>query len=241
VSGDAITKRGVLVDDLAQEIQLRIMTGELVSGTWLRQETLAEDFGVSRTPIREALRKLQADGLVDVVPHRGALVRGPTARAIHEAYQVRADLEGLAAELASTRILDSQLAQLQRAEQLFRRAVKRFLGRRRPAAGRASSPITNDADWVRANDLFHEVIQEAAGNDRLRETIRQLHRAFPRNLTWSALAEDSRLLEENVQEHAAILQAIEQRNAEAARAAMTAHVLRAGDLVATWFERRARA
>lgn len=56
------------------------MTGEFAVGTWLRQETLAEIFGVSRTPVREALRQVQANGLVEVFPNRGALVRGPSSQ-----------------------------------------------------------------------------------------------------------------------------------------------------------------
>ena len=231
--------RRTLVDELAQRIQARIMSGELVTGSWLRQEILASDFGVSRTPIREALRKLQASGLVDLVPNRGALVRGPTAREIREAYLVRAELEGLAAELATTRILDSQLDQLREAEELFRRSVHDFVASKR-VRKRGGVEAAADAEWVRANDLFHEVVQEAAGNERLRRTIADLHRSFPRKLTWSALSEDSRLLEENVGEHRRVLDAIEQRDRDRARQAMRDHILRAGELVAMWFERLSR-
>src|SRR3954451_8950118 len=105
----AIEERRALVDKLAAQLQARVLNGELASGTRLRQEALAEEFGVSRTPIREALRKLQASGLVEVQPRRGALVRAPSAREIRAAYEVRAELEGLAAELAARRIHQEQL------------------------------------------------------------------------------------------------------------------------------------
>lgn len=233
--GDRGAAREALVDELAHEIQARVMKGTIPIGSWLRQESLATEFGVSRTPIREALRKLQASGTVALVPHRGALVRGPTARDIREAYQVRAELEGLAAELAAGFIRDDQLRRLREAEELFRRAVADFLtGGRRGAKSSAA-----EAEWPQANDLFHEVVQEAAGNHRLRETIAALHRTFPRNLTWSALSEDSRLLEENVEQHRAILEAIENREPDGARRRMTGHIQAAGELVALWFERRA--
>lgn len=74
-----------LVDELAAEIQSRVLSGAIPTGARLRQESLAAEFGVSRTPVREALRKLQASGLVEVLPRRGALVRGPSAREVREA------------------------------------------------------------------------------------------------------------------------------------------------------------
>jgi DNA-binding GntR family transcriptional regulator len=225
-----------LVDELAQEIQARVMGGVIPIGSWLRQETIAAEFGVSRTPVREALRKLEASGIVRLVPHRGALVRGPTAREIREAYHVRAELEGLAAELAAHRILDDQLERLREAEELFRRSVEKIAARK--AARTKAGLEQGDEPWFRANTIFHEVVQEAAGNERLHASIDYLHRSFPRNVTWAALRENSRLLAENVAEHRRILEAIERGDSVQARRAMTAHVQRAGELVATWFERQ---
>ena len=112
-------ERRALVDKLAATLQARMISGELVSGTRLRQEALAEEFGVSRTPVREALRKLQASGLVEVQPHRGALVRAPSAREIRDAYEVRAELEGLAAQLAAERIHHEQLDALHEVQTQF--------------------------------------------------------------------------------------------------------------------------
>jgi DNA-binding GntR family transcriptional regulator len=221
-----------LVDQLAATIRSRILTGEIEVGSRLRQERLAAEFGVSRTPIREALRKLQASGIVEVEPNRGAIVRGATAREIREAYEVRAELEGLAAELATTRIDDAQLQELHAAQQLFGRSIAKLV------AGGVANGGSNDAngEWTRANDMFHGVIQEAAANKRLAGIVRELHRAFPRGLTWAALSRSSRLLEQNVEEHHAILEAIEVRDAVEARRCMVEHVRHAGELVAHHFE-----
>jgi len=120
-----------LVDRLAATIQARVLSGEITTGTRLRQESLASEFGVSRTPVREALRQLQANGLVSVEPNRGAVVRGPTVRDIREAYAVRAELEGFAAQLATPRLDDAQLDQLREAEQLFRHSVEELIEDRR--------------------------------------------------------------------------------------------------------------
>jgi DNA-binding GntR family transcriptional regulator len=221
-----------LVDRLAAAIQSQILGGSIPVGSRLRQEALAEKFEVSRTPVREALRKLEATGIVELLPNRGAVVRGPSARDIREAYEVRAELEGLAAELAAGLINDRDLRRLREAEELFRRSVKSLVARR------GSDPSWSDASsWVQANDLFHQAILDAAANRRLAATIADLHRSFPRDLTWGALEGSSRLLEENIAQHAAILAAIERRDPVEARRRMVEHVRSAGELVARHFER----
>jgi DNA-binding GntR family transcriptional regulator len=221
-----------LVDRLAGAIQTRVLSGDVPVGTRLRQEALAEEFGVSRTPVREALRQLQATGLVELHPNRGAVVRGPSAREIREAYEVRAELEGLAAELAAGRISDRDLLRLREAQALFRKSVETLIARR----ARRRAPWKDESVWVRANDLFHQAILDAAGNERLSDTIADLHRSFPRDLTWTALSQSSRLLEENVEQHEAVLEAIEQRDSAEARRRMIEHIRSAGELVTLHFE-----
>jgi DNA-binding GntR family transcriptional regulator len=93
--------------------------------------------------------------------------------------------------------------------------------------------------WMKANDLFHRAVHVAAGNQRLVAAIEDVHRTFPRNLTWSALSGDSRLLRVNVEEHRGIRAAIEERDEGTARRLMAEHVRRSGELVAMWFERQA--
>jgi DNA-binding GntR family transcriptional regulator len=225
----ALEERRALVDKLAATLQARMLSGELVSGTRLRQEALAEEFGVSRTPIREALRKLQASGLVEVRPHRGALVRAPSTREIRDAYEVRAELEGLAAELAAGRIHQLQLDLLHDAQVQFREALERTIALR--AGVQDFDPAEETERWGRANDNFHQAVQAAAANDVLVGMLLHLHRSFPRDLSRTVLAESATLLEENVREHEAILDAIERRDPPRARALMIDHVRHAGALV----------
>jgi len=234
----ATDERRALVDKLAAELQTRVLDGDFPPGTRLRQETLAEEFGVSRTPIREALRKLQASGLVELRPNRGALVRGLTPREIRDAYAVRAELEGLAAEAAALRISQEQIESLHRAQTEFRATLERMRSRTRNGRRRLSE--RDIESWGRANDSFHQVIQEAAGNDVLVATLAHLHRSFPRGLSRLVLRESTSLLETNAIEHQAILDAIEQGDGEAARALMHEHVHRAGALVTLRFEERLR-
>src|SRR5437762_12907446 len=180
----SLTEAGAaLVDRLAATIQARVLAGEFPSGSRLRQESLASEFGVSRTPVREALRKLQAGGVVELEPNRGAVVRGPTAREVREAYEVRAELEGLAAELAATRIRDDELRRLHDAQGLFGRSVKSLLQWKRRQNG-GPPPEKAHREWIDGNDLFHVSILDSAGNERLRSTLADLHTSFPRDLTW---------------------------------------------------------
>jgi DNA-binding GntR family transcriptional regulator len=221
-------------DVLAERISGAIMTGEYAVGTWLRQETLAEHFGVSRQPVREALRQVQASGLVEVIPHRGALVRGPSPQDIREAYLVRAELEGLAAELAAARPSLETLDELRGAAAAFTEATRRL------TEADESALSDEKATWARANDQFHEAVLAAAGVGVLSDSITALHRLVPRNLTWSAIR-TPRMLEDNVEQHRRVLDAIEAGDATAARAAMRTHVRRSGEMVADWFERQQEA
>lgn len=215
-----------LVDEVTDHIRAGIMGGRLPVGTRLPQATLAAELGLSRTPVREALRRLQAEGVVEIIPNRGAIVRGLTPRDIREAYQVRAELEGLAAELAAQWIKEDELRQLAEAAELFRTCARR--------TDDDGDPLT--AEWAKANNMFHEIVQRAARNEQLRRTIVGLHRSFPRSLTGTALSRDRRLLEPNIAEHERILRAIEARDGAEARRAMTDHVRRSGELVAMQFE-----
>jgi DNA-binding GntR family transcriptional regulator len=228
--GTADDPRANSVEALTEAIQDLILSGALATGSWLRQERLAGEFGVSRTPVREALRALQARGLIELHPHRGALVCRPTARDIREAYAVRAELEGFASELAAEWARDAERGRLADAADRFERLVQSELARPAPSADHERP------QWQDANDRFHLTILDAAGNLRLKAMIEELHTSFPRNLTWSALAGHSLLLTENVEEHRRVLEAIDARDPGGARAAMVVHVRRAGDLVVRHFD-----
>jgi DNA-binding GntR family transcriptional regulator len=226
--GEPAPLRRSTVDELSHRISTAIMHGRFPVGSWLRQGSLAEMFGVSRQPVREALRQVQAAGLVEIHPHRGALVRGPSPRDIREAYVVRAELEGFAASLAAERISDEQLARLDVAEQLFRRVAEDAI---RSSIGDAPG---DGNSWGHANDLFHEAILIAADNHVLWQAVTNLHRKVPRNLTWSALR-TPQLIEQNMHEHGEIRAAIQAREPSRARGAMTRHVRRSGELISSWF------
>src|SRR5437764_2714222 len=108
-------------DDIAVVIEEAIVSGELAPGSVLRQEQLSERFQVSRTPVREALRRLAALGLVSFEPNRGVRVRTLSRDELYEAFLVRAELESLATEVAAGKITEDGLAELEAAERRFTR------------------------------------------------------------------------------------------------------------------------
>lgn len=222
------TEHKALVDEIASAIRNRIMTGEIAIGSQLRQAELAQELGVSRTPVREALRQLQTSGLIDVMPNRGAVVRVPAPWEVREAYEVRAELEGLACERAVGRINDEELEQLRAANAGMREAV----------ANPEASPPGEEPPTVALNDVFHTLIHQISGNRRLARSINEINETFPRNVSWLVLAGDSRRREENVREHERIVEAMAAGDTAGARELMRTHVISAGEQLARWYERR---
>src|SRR5256712_13693293 len=117
------TTVGTKADDLALALEEAIVSGEIAPGTVLRQEQLSEQFRVSRTPVREALRRLAALGLVSFEPNRGVRVRTLSLDELREAFLVRAELESLATEIATPKMRDEDLRALEDAERRFSRAT----------------------------------------------------------------------------------------------------------------------
>ncbi|MDR6169926.1 GntR family transcriptional regulator [Curtobacterium sp. SORGH_AS_0776] len=221
------TDGNALVDDLAARIRAKIMSGEIPIGAPLRQADLAAQFGISRTPVREALRQLQTGGLIEVVPNRGAIVRVPVPWEVREAYEVRAELESLAARRAVDRLDDATITQL--------RSVNQAMYERSLAAAEGEQPKQREGV---DNDQFHGLIYQASGNTRLTRMLVEINDAFPRNVSALVLRENSRHREENFREHEELIEAFVAGDHERAAGLMRDHVLRAGEHLAHWYERR---
>jgi DNA-binding GntR family transcriptional regulator len=215
-----------LVESVVAAIRERISSGQFPIGTWLRQERLATELGVSRMPVREALRQLQAAGTIEILANRGARVRLPSVRDLSEVYQIRGILEGHAAAEAARLISSEQLGRLRHAHELFLQVIAEL------EAGQPGPGGGNRPSWHEANSLFHGVIVEASGNRTLQEVIGNLHHRVPFNLSWLALGNDIRLLRQNAAEHGAILAAVDQGEAVRARTLTEAHARRALELMA---------
>ncbi|WP_159810665.1 GntR family transcriptional regulator [Cellulomonas citrea] len=212
-----------LVDRLADAVRERILTGAIPAGSQLRQAELAAEFEVSRTPIREALRQLQASGLVDVVPNRGAVVRIPSPWEVRHAYEVRAEVEALACAHAADRIGERELAVLRESNDVLRSHVH-------------SVDAHGMTERRTANDLFHSTIITLGGNPWVATVAAHIEQSFPQYVASVALPGQDRQHEQSVAEHDAVVEALVARDATRAREAMRAHVLANGEQLAWLYE-----
>ena len=221
-----------LADEIAFRLQTAILDGEYPPGTRLQQDELCLRFGVSRTPVREALRKLQATNLVELIPNRGAMVRIPTRKELVEVYALRAELEGFACQLAARNVNGESLAELERAQSEMGRAMGELEHGVLPPEREAAF----NARITRANVGFHSAIHRLADNTRLARGIEELQTYFPKDYVWRAIRDspEGRVL--NVHEHEQILGALARHDGRGARRAMSGHIEHAGHLLMTYLD-----
>lgn len=222
-----------LADEIAFRIQAAILAGEHPPGTHLFQDELCERFGVSRTPVREALRKLQAKHLVVLVPNKGATVRVPSRDELIDVYHVRAELEGYACELASAHVTQVLLSALDHARVVVTDAVRSH--ERNGALG--DEEVSLDIQVARANSEFHGAIARAAGNARLRAMIDELQDFFPKDYVWRAMTSSDEVRVLNLDEHDRIRQALADGRAARARKEMRNHILHASQILLDYLDR----
>lgn len=213
-------------DEIAITLEEAIATGTIPPGTVLRQEQLSRDFRVSRTPIREALRRLAALGLAEFLPNRGVRVRTLDRGQWREVYLVRAALEGLAAELAASRITETQLDALAEAEARFAECTHAL---RRELTDPQRQAIT--FEWLQANVRFHDVVLQASGSELVDRLARTVRRAFAGRSIWRPSSEIDRLYEQMVRQHTAIREALVARSPRGARELSSEHVLNSWTLL----------
>jgi DNA-binding GntR family transcriptional regulator len=196
----------------ANELRDRILTGRLAPGTRLDLDEITEEFGTSRTPVREALLELSYEGLVAVTPRSGITVLGITPEDAVDNFAVLAALAGKAAEWATARITEAQLDELDR----------------------LAAAVAEADDTVAANWRFHRAVNLAAGSARLLTYVRQAVRVVPMSY-FEVFPEQER---RSRAEHAALLDAIRRGDGMAARSIAEAHVLDAGEALGDWLRAR---
>jgi DNA-binding GntR family transcriptional regulator len=222
-------------DEIALVLEEAIVSGELPPGTVLRQEQLSARFSVSRTPVREALRRLAALGLVSFVPNRGVRVRTLSREELREAFLVRAELESLATELAAPRMTETDLVELEEAEAQFSRATQALRARPRDDVDRWR--LTSE--WMGANHGFHDVIYRVAAAPLVERLAKSARRSFSGHAVWApGGSEVDALYERNDREHRAIIAALRAGNASGARALAREHVLHSYELLVHVLDQR---
>lgn len=191
-----------LVDRVYEEVKQMIFDQKLVPGQKIVQEKIAEDLGVSRSPLLKALQRLENEFLVESIPRRGMIVKQMSLKELIDIFECRAVLEGLSARLAAQTITIKQIASL-------KNCFKPFL----------NSSSINNLEYAKADRFFHDLIMKCSGNDvilRL-ELLTNVHlKAFQAGLF--------REPKETLPEHLAIIEALEQRNGVLAEKLMRNHI-----------------
>jgi DNA-binding GntR family transcriptional regulator len=190
-----------------------IVEGELAPGARVIEADLCEQLGISRTPLREALKVLASEGLVELLPHRGARVTEVRAHDIGALFEVIAGLEGLAAELAAQRMSERDLERLRT---MHERLQRYHAARRRH-------------DYFRINHKIHHLIVVLAGNGILTATHERLL-AQARRGRYLAILSEARW-DEAMREHVELMAALEERDAARASRIWRRHTARTGEVV----------
>lgn len=202
-----------LRDMVFQTLRKAIITGELLPGERLMETKLGDKLGVSRTPIREAIRKLELEGLVTMVPRRGAQVAQFTQKDIKDVLEVRAALEALAARLACERMDKRSFLRLELVNAEYEYAVKE---------GDIETMIEKDIE-------FHEVIFKATQNDKLVQMSGNLGEQVLRfRIAYLKNSDASMVVQE---EHMQILEALRNRDSALVSDLATSHIQRQSDTI----------
>lgn len=189
-----------------ESLREAIISGLLPPSERLMEIQLAEEMGVSRTPVREAIRKLELEGLVVMIPRKGAYVAGMSIKDIVDVFEIRGALEGLAAELASERVTDEELESMERYLVKISEEIE---------SGDLSKVVETDTD-------FHTLIYKASRNARLSQIISNLREQIQRFRTTS-LSFPGRM-KIALEEHRKIVEAISSRDGELARKLAQEHI-----------------
>lgn len=200
-----------LADVLHRELEQAILKGDIKPGDRLDEHEIAQRYGVSRTPVREAFRLLGANDLVDLRSRQGVVVRKIGINTVLEMFQVMAELEGLCARLASRRMTPAQETDLHRIHERLK----------------VSATGSDVEEFDRINVEFHGIIRDAARNAYLAQEARRLRERmapYLRRVTYKP-----QRFQTTVTEHEAIINAICAHDAEKAHATMRLHVSLLGD------------
>ena len=204
-----VTDKYSLRGRVYQKLRDDILDGKFEEGEELKEISIGEELGVSRTPVREALRQLELEGLVQIIPNKGACVTGITAEDVKDIYMIRSKLEGLCARLAVEHITPEQIEELEEIVYLsdFH-------------AGRGHFEQMAELD-----NRFHEILYDACHSKMLKHQLINLHQYVMR-VRRKTLSTRERSLASN-EEHKAIMEAIKNRDADGAERFADTHIINA--------------
>jgi len=215
----ALLSPRALYQEVAERLRLRIFNRELAPGSWIDELKIAEELGISRTPLREALKVLAAEGLVTMKLRRGAYVTEVSEQDLREVYELLALLESDAAAAACRHASPEQMQELQLLHQQLEDAAQGA-----PAVADDPAPdahLGSPERFLAANEAFHLHLLQLAGNRWRMQVVADLRKVMKLNRHSSLLRQGR--LQESLHEHRALLAALCARDAEQARQLMAAH------------------
>lgn len=192
---------------LVEILKERIISGEFKNGESLTEMRLAQEYGMSRTPIREALRQLEVDGFVRIVPNKGAVAIRLTESEISDVFNIRIRVESMAAYLAAKNITPVQLEEMKSAQKSF------------------EEHLDNQGDMKKTDLRFHDLIYEAAGSLPVKHVLQSMN-SYIGIIRHESLKIENRA-QQVAKEHRAILEAIEAGDAEKAERLAYEHIINA--------------
>jgi DNA-binding GntR family transcriptional regulator len=197
-------------DLIIQQLRAEIVSGQIPPGLKLSEARLAERFGVSRMPVRDALKELESAGFVTIEQRRGTFVRGMSRSEILDLFEVREAVEGMAARLCAHRANNDLLATLDEVIETMSRQVK----------------VADMDGYSQTDERFHELILSGASNERLSDHYRLLVQHLHRGLLSSIVTRRAGRMERSLAEHVEIMRALHAHDQRGAEDAMRDHVQR---------------
>lgn len=215
---DSFLSNGTAQQQAYWFIRSHILSGEFVGGERVNPTDIGEQLGISRMPVREALRQLDAEGLVTIRPNRGAMVTVLTPAEVQEFFEIRAVLEALAARLALPHLIGETLEELEG----LRKRMDRVRG--------------NVKDWIQRHNEFHDYLCNQANRPRLMADINRIRNAIQPYLLMYINVYDS--MEMEGYEHETVMDAIRSQNSQLVELCIRDHVMSAGQGVIEFLKKR---
>ncbi len=207
-----------LSETVAQRIRDMIRNGVLKKGDRIVEKQLCDALGVSRTPLREALRILKSEGLIDLVPNKGAHVAQPSMQDIRELFEVMSILEGACARTAAQKMSEADFVRL---DKLHRKLEKHYQQK-------------DHEKYLEVNHKYHSLIQEMAGNKLFNEILGGLRQKILLYRQRQLFQPDR--FEASMEEHRLLLEALRNRDADAAESLMKTHLMNQCEALRTLYE-----
>ena len=201
-----VIEKKTLHEEIANNLRELIMSGELHEGDKIKEDELCSSMGISKTPLREALRVLSVEGLIKLVPNRGSFVSTPTFEEIREMFDVMSVLEGICARAAAEKMSAKDLAALEKLHDRLENNFKRRAQR----------------EYIRINNQFHSFVQELAGNRTLNQIVNGLRQKIL-IYRYQSLNLPERF-EQSIQEHRDLIEAFRKKDPKKVETLMRRHL-----------------